>query len=596
MKKIITSSFVLASVLAHAQEGKVGVNILAPKATLDVRMKSTNQDGTTNEGIIAPKLTKSRVAKIAASELTEGTLVYVEDIAYTPGADTAVEARIAKITEKGYYFYNGTEWVKAGADLASQIWQKQTGNKIQLVDSDIEHNVYYTPEGNYWNVPKNLRPVSRWNNISKTIVEESDIFSNSNMSNSANLNLQYADKVQETYLDPLYKEKQLSRNVFYIDANSNSSPIQRFFAQTNTVNTTSNATRNFESLYGAVNSASHLGTGKVDLLMGVYNLANLYNGSVNRIVGAYNQSTTFVSSHLPYMEGAYNYLSPRGSGTINEMYGTRNRLYLGQEESSNAINTVALSRNEARIDNNFTGTIDNLYGFSTYYVIPNTFTGVKNLYGVRISQLSSGQESNYGIKIENVGNSTATQNFAIHTGTGAVRLGDLKGTGNRPVFADADGKLIIGDATNAATSFKWVEDAANTSVKLAVTSAGTERTTAPVSITDTGMVKATSFQGSNGATIFPDYVFQKYYTGNSSIKADYTFKSLSQVEDFVKTNGHLPGYKSAAEIKNQGYIDLMETQLTNVEKIEELYLHTIELKKENEELKARLEKLEKLLK
>ncbi|MFB9120306.1 hypothetical protein ACFFUE_03775 [Bergeyella porcorum] len=171
------------------------------------------------------------------------------------------------------------------------------------------------------------------------------------------------------------------------------------------------------------------------------------------------------------------------------------------------------------------------------------------------------------------------------------------------VTVDADGVLKVGTSTTASTFFKWVEDATNASVKLAVNSAGTDRTTAPVSITDTGMVKATSFQGTNGATIFPDYVFQKYYTGNSSIKADYTFKTLSQVEDFVKANGHLPGYKSAEAIKAQGYVDLMETQLTNVEKIEELYLHTIELKKENEELKSknkelesRLEKLEKLLK
>ncbi|MRM94362.1 hypothetical protein D1Z98_05055 [Riemerella anatipestifer] len=109
-----------------------------------------------------------------------------------------------------------------------------------------------------------------------------------------------------------------------------------------------------------------------------------------------------------------------------------------------------------------------------------------------------------------------------------------------------------------------------------------------------GNVKATGFIGTNAA-IFPDYVFQKYYTGTSSLKADYSFKTLSQVEDFVKTNGHLPGYKSAAEIKKQGYVDLMATQLTNVEKIEELYLHLLEKDKEVKELKERLEKLEKLL-
>ncbi|EKB59743.1 hypothetical protein HMPREF9699_00108, partial [Bergeyella zoohelcum ATCC 43767] len=141
----------------------------------------------------------------------------------------------------------------------------------------------------------------------------------------------------------------------------------------------------------------------------------------------------------------------------------------------------------------------------------------------------------------------------------------------------------------------WTEDVTNNSIKLAVNSDGSTRSNT-VSILDDGKVHASSFMGTNGATIFPDYVFQKYYTGTSSIKADYNFKSLSQIEDFVKTNGHLPGYKSAETIKAQGYVDLMETQLTNVEKIEELYLHLMEKEKEIQDLKQRLERLEQLLK
>ncbi|MCQ4154524.1 hypothetical protein PG294_02800 [Riemerella anatipestifer] len=132
---------------------------------------------------------------------------------------------------------------------------------------------------------------------------------------------------------------------------------------------------------------------------------------------------------------------------------------------------------------------------------------------------------------------------------------------------------------------------------MATTSDGTTARTNDnrVTIADDGAVTAKGFMGYSGATTFPDYVFQKYYTGTSSLKADYSFKTLSQVEDFVKTNGHLPGYQSAEAIKKQGYIDLMATQLTNVEKIEELYLHLLEKDKEVKELKARLEKLEALL-
>lgn len=99
--------FVAASV--SAQQGKVGINTDAPKATLEV--VAQNPTGTTNEGIIVPILTKDRVSKIATP--VEGTLVYVND--FSAGTGDAV----ADITEKGYYFYNGTKWVKTAGGGAA---------------------------------------------------------------------------------------------------------------------------------------------------------------------------------------------------------------------------------------------------------------------------------------------------------------------------------------------------------------------------------------------------------------------------------------------------------------------------------------------
>lgn len=106
-----------------------------------------------------------------------------------------------------------------------------------------------------------------------------------------------------------------------------------------------------------------------------------------------------------------------------------------------------------------------------------------------------------------------------------------------------------------------------------------------------GNVKADLFIALKGAEFFPDYVFENYYTGKSNIKSTYNFRSLEQVESFIKDNGHLPGYISAKKIKEQGYIDLTATQLINIEKIEELYLHTIEQAKEIAELKALVQDL-----
>ena len=89
-----------------------------------------------------------------------------------------------------------------------------------------------------------------------------------------------------------------------------------------------------------------------------------------------------------------------------------------------------------------------------------------------------------------------------------------------------------------------------------------------------------------------DYVFHD----------DYHLMPLEDVESYVKQHKHLPGVPSKGEIDVTGF---PVGQMTNkiLEKVEELTLHLIELKKsndelakENEELKQRLEVVEKQLK
>ncbi|MDY3362464.1 hypothetical protein PG623_00470 [Riemerella anatipestifer] len=301
-----------------------------------------------------------------------------------------------------------------------------------------------------------------------------------------------------------------------------------------------------------------------------------------------------------------------------------------------------------------------------YIGVFNSFTlgagnSVDDFYGYRLHIPAIGANSTvknaYGLHLDNVNFSTGN-NYAIYTNAGTVRFGDNVGIGvdvpieklevagnilakeaelrserssniggslelSNTLKADATtevGKwrlfnMKTGGAYNYISGLHfWAYglDNSNKSSKMILTDEGklaigygsnaSEMPKITELLNVNGNVKATAFMGTNGAKLFPDYVFQKYYTGTSSIKADYNFKTLSQVEDFVKANGHLPGYQSAAEIKKQGYIDIMATQLTNVEKIEELYLHLLEkdkevkdLKAKNEELESRLQKLEALL-
>ena len=70
---------------------------------------------------------------------------------------------------------------------------------------------------------------------------------------------------------------------------------------------------------------------------------------------------------------------------------------------------------------------------------------------------------------------------------------------------------------------------------------------------------------------WPDYVFEK----------SYALPSLEETEKHIKEKGHLPGIPSAKEAESSG-IDLGEMNAKLLKKIEELTLHLIELKKENE--------------
>lgn len=73
---------------------------------------------------------------------------------------------------------------------------------------------------------------------------------------------------------------------------------------------------------------------------------------------------------------------------------------------------------------------------------------------------------------------------------------------------------------------------------------------------------------------WPDYVFAD----------DYNLKPLEEVEQFIKKNKHLPNIPSAAEVEKNGQM-LGEMQSKMLEKIEELTLYIIDLKKEIEALK-----------
>ncbi|NQX80730.1 MAG: hypothetical protein HRT66_01885, partial [Flavobacteriaceae bacterium] len=117
------------------------------------------------------------------------------------------------------------------------------------------------------------------------------------------------------------------------------------------------------------------------------------------------------------------------------------------------------------------------------------------------------------------------------------------------------------------------------------TNAPRERLEVDGNIISTGFLYALQ-PGGGFKSSYPDYVFEKYYDKKSILKPSYTMMSLEDIEKFTKKNKHLPGVPSIKEVEeNDGLIALNRFTLMNLEKIEELFLHTIKQQKEIKRLK-----------
>jgi len=78
---------------------------------------------------------------------------------------------------------------------------------------------------------------------------------------------------------------------------------------------------------------------------------------------------------------------------------------------------------------------------------------------------------------------------------------------------------------------------------------------------------------------FPDYVFAK----------DYKLMQLTTLENYIHTNKHLPDMPTAKEVEKNG-VDLGKMNKILVQKVEELTLYFIQLKKTTEQLQQQIDK------
>jgi hypothetical protein len=198
-------------------------------------------------------------------------------------------------------------------------------------------------------------------------------------------------------------------------------------------------------------------------------------------------------------------------------------------------------------------------------------------------------------------NNTAAGNYYanILLKNSAGVIGNLSALGtayniNNNVWGPSDLALLTGQglsssnlilATNSSGAIKFATGGyAATNERMRITSSGAVAigTTSP----GTYMLAVKGKIGAKEVVVtqtgWSDYVF----------KDDYNLKPLEKVAEYVKKNKHLEGIPTQADVKKNG-VAVGDMQAKLLRKVEELTLYTIAMKKENDELRARMSELEK---
>jgi hypothetical protein len=132
--------------------------------------------------------------------------------------------------------------------------------------------------------------------------------------------------------------------------------------------------------------------------------------------------------------------------------------------------------------------------------------------------------------------------------------GDGANNGGAVIWTTVDGSILFASIPKTSGSTQTITDAkVKENIKLY--------------LTPTGVLKAKEVLVST--TGWPDYVFTK----------DYNLLPLSEVEEYINENQHLPDVPSAAEIETNG-IQLGEMNAILIRKVEELTLYVIDLQKQ----------------
>ncbi|CCH02971.1 hypothetical protein FAES_4972 [Fibrella aestuarina BUZ 2] len=276
---------------------------------------------------------------------------------------------------------------------------------------------------------------------------------------------------------------------------------------------------------------------------------NAGNANYNLMMGA--QAGFYTTS------GSYNVILGQDAGINNR--GGNNNTFVGKgaggdQNSPNLENSTAIGANAVVSANN------------ALVLGSNVNVGIGTSAPARKLEVVSGTAGSSGLRLTNL---TTANPGTIATAT-------------RFLTVNAQGDVVLGSTTGArmgADEANWTAEGSNlinANAGAVIIGSGIAKTPAGYRLfVKEGILTEKVKVAVANTNEWSDKVFE----------AGYNLRSLNQVEAHIKQHGHLPGVPSATEVVKEG-IDVGKMDAKLLEKIEELTLYVIELKKETQALKV----------